>query len=178
MTDKFDDAIDRAVREMLDVEPRADLRARVMARLPASGSRLPAHGFRLPAVRWVLAPLAAAALIVLAIFLARRSEPLPQAPVVAQRSDQHLPADRVAVPAVTQIARPAARRGSVPERRRVEAQSLESDGAGGIEPLHAIAPISVPPIVERRIAPADIAVRPLTPIAEMQIAPLTPPDRR
>jgi hypothetical protein len=34
------------------------------------------------------------------------------------------------------------------------------------------------PIVESRIAPPEIAVRSLTPISEMQIAPLTPPDRR
>jgi hypothetical protein len=49
MSADFDEAIDRAVREMLDVEPPADLRARVIAQLPASGSRLPAFGFRLPA---------------------------------------------------------------------------------------------------------------------------------
>src|SRR5262249_31013224 len=174
MTDKFDDAIDRAVREMLDVEPRADLRARVMARLPASGSPLPPPGFRLAAVGGVLAPLAAAALIVLAIFLARRSEPLPQAPVVAQRSDRHLPADRVAVPAVTQIARPAARRGSVPERRRVEAQSLESDGAGGVGALPPIPPPHAPPLFARPIAPAGTSPPPLPPRPPTHVAPLSP----
>jgi hypothetical protein len=48
MSADLDKAIDRAVHEMLDVEPRADLRARVLAQLPAAGSRLPASGFRLP----------------------------------------------------------------------------------------------------------------------------------
>src|SRR4051812_22222395 len=110
MSADLDKAIDGAVREMLDVEPRADLRARVLAQLPASGFWLPASGVRLPAAGWVLGPLAAAALVVLAIMLPRRSEPLPQAPVVAHATDHYLPSDRVAV-----APQP---RGSVPIARR------------------------------------------------------------
>jgi hypothetical protein len=47
-----------------------------------------------------------------------------------------------------------------------------------IEPLKTIAAIAVPPIVQERIAPAEISVRPLNAIAELQVSPLTPPDRR
>src|SRR5437763_12097432 len=93
MSADLDKAIDRAVREMLDVEPRADLRARVLAQLTASGFRLPAFG-------WVLAPIAAAAVIVLAVMLAPRSESLPQAPVVAHATDRRLPADAAPAPPV------------------------------------------------------------------------------
>jgi hypothetical protein len=54
----------------------------------------------------------------------------------------------------------------------------DADASPALAPLPSITPISVMPIVESRIAPTDIAVRTLTPISEMQIAPLTPPDRR
>jgi hypothetical protein len=187
MPDRFDEAIDRAVREMLDVEPRADLRARVMAQLPASGSRLPASGFRLPASGWVLAPLAAAALIVLAVFIARRTEPLPQAPVVAAAVDRRLPPEvappSVAPPLVRQVAREP---NAVPTPQRaantgtVVAAVFPGDDQATtvINPLKTIAPIAMTPIAQSTIAPAEIAVRPLNTIAEVQIAPLTPPDGR
>ena len=38
MSADFDKAIDRAVREMLDVEPPAGLRRRVLEQIPASGT--------------------------------------------------------------------------------------------------------------------------------------------
>ena len=182
MSDRFDDAIDRAVREMLDVEPPANLRARVMAQLPASGSRLPASGFRLTASGWVVGSLAAAVLIVLAIFVARRSEPLPQAPIVARAADRHLPPERTARPTERPIrgdvvTRPAARaRGA----DRIAAAVLPPDDSGfsDIAPLKTITPIAVAPIAPERITPAELAVRPLNTITDVQIAPLTPPDRR
>jgi hypothetical protein len=61
----------------------------------------------------------------------------------------------------------------------VQATSVpDADSSAALAPLPSITPISVMPIVESRIAPPEIAVRSLTPISEMQIAPLTPPDRR
>lgn len=186
MSDRFDDAIDRAVREMLDVEPRADLRARVMARLPPSGSRLPASGFRLPASGWVLAPLAAAALIVLAVFIARRTEPLPEGRTIARAADQYLvPDPTVPVRAVeppivippTRVTPPAQR--TVSGGTIVAAMSaVDADGTTAIDPLRSIAPIGMSPIARDTIAPAEVAVRPLNTITEIQIAPLTPQDRR
>ena len=47
-----------------------------------------------------------------------------------------------------------------------------------IEPLQAITPIEMAPIAEHRVTPADITIRPLNPIVEVQIAPLSPPDGR
>ena len=190
MSADFDKQIDRAVREMLDVEPPADLRARVMAevtvpgsRLPASGFRLPATGFRLPAAGWALA---AAALILLAVFVARRSEPVPQAPVVA--ADRHLPAETVpsvrtpeaaprTVSAPIAVAAGRSPRTAV-DSRLAEATDVNDHASTVIAPLKTIAPISLAPMSQDAIAPADVAVRPLNTITEIQIAPLTPADRR
>jgi hypothetical protein len=193
MSADFDKAIDRAVREMLDVEPPADLRARVMAQLPAPGSRLSASGFRLPALGsrlpafgWVLAPLAAAALIVLAIFVARRAEPLPQGPGITRARDYHLGPE---TPARVRVVEPPAAVPpalvTAPARRPVSGGTIAAasfngndDAATAIEPLKRITPIDAAPIAQASIAPAEIAVRPLNTITEVQIAPLTPPDRR
>ena len=75
---KLDAAIDDAVRQMLDVEPPAGLRARVIDQLPVSGSRRPASGFRLPLFGFGVA--LAAAILVLAVLLPRRAAQ-PIAPV-------------------------------------------------------------------------------------------------
>ena len=80
MSDQIDDAIDRAVREMLDVEPPADLRARVIDRIEARPASVfhparVASAFRRKI--WISAPLAAAAVLVLAVW-----GPWRQAPVV------------------------------------------------------------------------------------------------
>jgi hypothetical protein len=187
MSADFDKAIDRAVREMLDVEPPADLRARVMARLPASadaaGGR-PAAGFRLPASRWILAPLAAAALMVLVVSLARRSEPLLQTSVVARGPDRYLPPEstpRAAPQPVGQVVPPRVVPSPAPRSRNsgtVVAADFGEPGTTVIEPLKRITPIDAAPITQEIIAPAEIAVRPLNAITELQIAPLTPADRR
>jgi hypothetical protein len=191
----FDLAIDRAVREMLDVEPRADLRGRVLAQVDASGSRLPASSFRLPASGWALGTLAAAALIVLAVFVARRSEPVAPATRVATRgTDQPLvvtpegpqrrpasvpmPSQRV-IAALPRAARTPAARHAIPLPAAGVVVATVADGEPvDIVPLQTITPIQIDPIAPQRIAPADLALHPLNPITDVQIAPLTPPDRR
>jgi hypothetical protein len=194
---RIDRAIDGAVREMLAVEPRADMRARVIARLPASGFRLPAAGFRLPSSVFVLSSVAAAALILLAVFVARRSEPLPQAPVVAHAPDHYLPSEAAPAPPMHRDDAPkvrlAARVAPVaspvhevaptmtqPARGTVMAADYSGDevAATAIGPLETIAPITIKPLGNDRIVPAEIGVRPLPRISDVQIAPLTPPDRR
>src|SRR6476469_10173792 len=98
MSADFDKAIDGAVREMLDVEPAAGLRQRVLEELPAfaeapagepaSGFQLPASGSRLPArllvassFSWkVLLPVAAAAVLVLAVLLLLGRSRVPGTP--------------------------------------------------------------------------------------------------
>ena len=83
-TTRLDVAIDRAVREMLDVEPPAGLRGRVLDRI----SNVLASAFRRKA--WLLAPIAAAAVIVLAVMLPWRG-----APRIANPSQGQAPAPRV-----------------------------------------------------------------------------------
>jgi len=188
MSDHLDEAIDRAVREMLDVEPRADLRARVMAQLPASGSRLPAAGFRLPASRWILVPLAAAALIVLGVLVARRGGPVSTQPPASAKGPEVLaPVPEPRQPVIgtpTRAVTPAFVRTTAAAPRGTRDRTVAAAAAGvdnatiDIAPLKRIAPIAVAEIGEHDIAPAEIAVRPLNTITEIQIAPLTPPDRR
>jgi len=78
MSADFDKAIDGAVREMLDVEPPAGLRRRVLEKLPAGGFQLPASSFRLPASGWVLGAVGAAAVVILAVFLTRGTPQQPE----------------------------------------------------------------------------------------------------
>ncbi|HEY2433019.1 MAG TPA: hypothetical protein VGI12_10135 [Vicinamibacterales bacterium] len=182
--DRFDRAIDRAVREMLDVEPPADLRARIVSQLPGSGSRLPGAGLWLPAgsqrTRWILAAGVAAAILLALVVTRHDTAILPHAPVVATALDTRLPAKRVAAvepPPAIPLAPPRPVAAAAP--RRIAAAAVELDGPSiTIEPLNRIAPINVAPIAGSRVTPATIAIAPLSPIAEMQIAPLTPPDRR
>lgn len=183
MTDRLDDAIDRAVRDMLDVEPRADLRARVIAQLAGPRFRLPAIPVRL------VASVAAAAVILFAVFVVRRTAPVaPPAPVVARTGDLLLaaetrrgapakpaPSDATMppVPASVRVGPRAPQMG-----RDVVAFDTVENQTTAIEPLQSIAPIAIAPIAQDSIAPAEIAMHSLDPISEVQIAPLTPPDRR
>jgi len=181
--DKLDRAIDRAVREMLDVEPRADLRARVVRRIEAGAGK---GGSRTaPTLSWILVPFAAAALIALAVFVARRSEPVVLSPVVADAPDVNLPAaTRPDLPSAieTPVGQPPATardaRATGPAGARGAVATVADDASVRLAPLNTITPIAVAPIEQDTIAPAEIAVRPLNTVAEIQIAPLTPPDRR
>jgi hypothetical protein len=66
-TTRLDVAIDRAVREMLDVEPPAGLRGRVMDRISVASAFGRKRRFQRKA--WALLPIAAAAVIVLAVMI-------------------------------------------------------------------------------------------------------------
>jgi hypothetical protein len=186
----FDAAVDRAVREMLDVEPGAGLRGRVLARIDVpSGADHVASAFRR---RFLLTgvPLAAAATVVLALLLPSRTAERPAPPpavanvepqqpssprpapsvVVAQRGPKTTAAPRV-VAAARPVATPA-------PPRMLSAATLPLADSTDIEALESITPIQMEPIAEHRIAPAEISVPPLNPIVELQIAPLTPSERR
>jgi hypothetical protein len=175
MTNDFDHAIDRAVRDMLDAEPRADLRDRVVASAFRRNSAISvASAFRRHGL-----VLAAAALILLAVFIARRSDPAaPQPPVIAHGSDRILP-----LPPPRDVPEPP----SPAARRQVRREPSITIAAASIEttvtpvpiaPLNPIAPIALTPIARNPIAPDGIAVQPLAPIDDLDIAPLTPAERR
>jgi hypothetical protein len=178
MTEReIDTAIDRAVRDLMNVDTDAAFRARVTARLQR------------PARRLLLPRLAAAALTVAAVAAAviwmRPSA--PGAPASAPKTEARGP---VAVaPPQTETAR--SNRGAVlpttaalsPARARTAAEAIPRGAlvatvadapASTIAPLTSLDPIDVEPIAQVSIAPPEIVVAPLTPISEMQISPLDP----
>ena len=190
MTDELDRAIDRAAREMLDVEPRADLRARVLSRLRDHGSRLPTAGFTLPAFGLrMLATVATAAVVLLLVLLARSGAPvMPQPPVMARGGDQHLPAEMTAVKGVASVpaAAPAERGGGV---RRVAARPPARVVAAAVDEdrnFSAIAALAGPPAIDvagleapaagalPSFAPEPMSIRAL----DVSALPETPRERR
>ena len=190
MSADFDKAIDRAVREMLDVEPAADLRGRVMDRIARRGAgRRPAW---ISKIGWVAVPLAAAAVLVLALVLPSRQT--PQRPVTVA----HVETTRPSVPATEKSAagleqrpsspnprtRPVARP-QVPERQPLTAAAgADVDAAGAnitvIEALAGPASIAVGRLAEPP-APALSSIEPAPMHVEaLEIPALsqTPRERR
>jgi hypothetical protein len=198
-----DDAIDGAVREMLDVEPPAGLRGRVLDRIDGLSTNPVVSTFRWNTRKnwWLAGPIVAAAAILLAVLAPCRetasrqtaqvrpsgSPSLAQAqpapvppPVTAQRPQPPRTALRPTAPVTPTGARSGPRpspRG-IEDRLVVAAVAPDVAGNTAIDPLAAIAPITVAGTHPADIAPKDIAISPLAPIAELQIAPLSPPDRR
>lgn len=185
----LDRAIDGAVREMLDVEQPAGFRGRVVTRLNASGSPRTSR-FRLPVSGFGIAGAAAAALIIAVLLPSRTTEQPPASPIVAivepPRIPLPAPAPSVsaprpqppasAAPRVAAAPRPSA--AAAPDRIVAATSFAPSGMTTEIEPLQSIAPIEMAPIADHRVAPPDISIRPLNPIVEVQIAPLSPPDGR
>src|SRR5437764_14123729 len=89
---RFDLSIQLAVREMLDVEPAAGLRRRVMAQIPNSvGSAFRRNDLSRRKTLWT--PLAAAAALVIAVMLwSRSTAPIPP-PSLARAADRNLPTE-------------------------------------------------------------------------------------
>jgi|SRR6516165_3107501 len=182
MSADLDKAIDRAVREMLDVEPRADLRARVVARVDERRGSFQWPGSRFQRLAVLIG---AAAVLVLVLVLARRAEPpTPPPAIAAAQVPERPPAGATRQPPIGVPAAPAplaatARNAVSQDPARVAyAASVDTTGTTAIDPLTAITPIGVAPIGQSSITPDPIGVRPLDRITEMQIAPLSPPDGR
>lgn len=177
--DRFDAAIDRAVREMVDVEPPAGLRGRVMDRIDGSKeSRRKAA--------WMAAPLAAAAVIVLAVLAPWRTERPALGPLAQVATDRRLPAaapGTLPAPAsVPQVVVARDRPGSPRAARTIEAAVDASEQFAGaqIEALAGPAPLAV----ERLSGPPAPAVQTLDvapieiPALEVNAITETPRERR
>jgi hypothetical protein len=183
MTDpELETAIDRAVRELMSVDADSAFRTRVTARLaqPAPRTWVP---------RLVAAVVTAAAIVACLIWM--RPSPLnapestaagrtaPPAPVVSPQVPQSglpkLPVRRVERRAARRIPT-AASVGAIPPGIIV-ATGVETT-SGALAPLESLEAIQVPPIAQSYIAPADIVVAELSPIAELQVSPLEPPTAR
>jgi hypothetical protein len=176
---EIDTAIDRAVRDLMNVDGNGAFRARVTARLER------------PARRRSRLSLVAAAVVaaILAIVWARTSgvdAPAPSTSVVVAPRET---GERIAGPgrpaevaktvtapsALPAVSRSAARPDGIP-RRAIGATTVEAPP--GIPPLPALASISLEPIVQASIAPTAIVVASLPPIAEVQIELLEPRTER
>lgn len=187
--DRIDAAIDRAVCEMLDVEPPAGLRGRVLDRIGERQSRAASASRR--KIVWTAVPLALAAILTLAVLApwrqdARQPEQaVPIAAAVQPSSRVPLPPPasrdtRRAPPARRPVVDAAHRRQPTArgDGRVAAAAFVPSEAAPGVEPLTPIAPITVPAVRPAQIEQRDVVVTPLSAIAEVQVAPLSPPDRR
>jgi hypothetical protein len=181
MTEReIDTAIDRAVRDFMDVDTDSAFRPRVTARL-----QRPARRAWTP--RLAVAAVATVA-IAMALLWIRTPPPAATTEGNAVSAEQALPlptpsvggSDPKAAAAVPMAPpRASARRAAEPSipPGTVVAAVAEMPFTS-IAPLTAIEPISVEPIANTPITPQEIVVAPLSPIAEVQISPLEPRTAR
>ncbi len=183
---QLDEAIDLAVREMMNVEPRGDLRARVLAELggpPARVSLWPRFAFGSMAL--------AAAILAFFLFAKRPADRAVEHSV----SGTHPPAPVSGPTAATGSPVPSTighepvlpdegRRRTLArtpafEDRPVRAASVDSaelvaaDATAPVERLPAIEPIPISRLDDVPVATSPIAIEPIT-IERIEIAPLTP----
>ncbi len=176
----LDAAIDRAVRDLMGVEPRAGLRERVLAELTGEPAR---------AAWWPRLALGSAAVAVVVVVLLMINRP-PEQPVDRTIAGATPPA--VAPGNTSETAKPpgaappvhvdgpraqAATQRPVVEDRLVQAASIAANEPIAIEPMTAVEPLAlIDPIrIARLEVPAelDISIKPIT-IARIEITPLTP----
>ena len=178
----LDDAIDRAVHELVQAEPRPGLRRRVIAKVNAPAKRSSW------AVRFLLPASAMAAVILLAVWLRPVTPPAAEvpAPQVVQQQPTAAP-PRVQAPVTipsAPAAAPVVARRSSPRRQppvqfsfgaandRVSATSvtepadraarpIDSAGAPVIDPPMALPPIHIAPIEVQPIVIKPIEVKPI-----------------
>jgi hypothetical protein len=168
----LDRAIDRAVGEMLDVEPPPDLRAQVLERIAHPHTR------RLP---WVIVPLAAAALLVLVLAgpwrASQKTSPFLRASSLAQSvAAIRTPLTRGVNRTAIEPARTASNAARVrPLVRLPPAAPAMQVRVPALDPLDAI---DVPPVSVTRLDDRQVAVAPLAPIEQIQIEPVGPPEGR
>lgn len=176
---RIDLAIDRAVREMMEFDPPAGLRRRVLARLQAPQRR----AWLVPA--WGMA--AAAAVLILAALVLRPGAPAPlpqeqfatqRIPLPVQPATESVPAgiQPPEAPASASAAKPLRPATAGPVRREALAPPPHMDTVFG-NPDRRVAAANVPaaaPAPLEAAAPEAIAVGGLTPlrISDITIAPL------
>jgi hypothetical protein len=186
--EQLDDAIDRAVREMMDVDPPAGLRARVLARLDAPG-----HPWR-PAR--LLAGAAAVAIALLALLQPWRQAPEPeprlataspgQPPAVApQQPPQPAPPPSVQPGPATPrrspggVTRPATSDSRERLRTRLDDEIVAANAPvepdAGPMPLAPLPGIDVGRIAPEHLETAAVSLSPLPSPRWLQIDPLPTP---
>ena len=203
MTDKqlsdrrLDEAIDRAVREMMNVEPRADLRARVLAEL----DRPPARISLRPRLAFAAVTLAVAVAVLTTIL--QRPSDHRDAPQVAGSLPAPIPSPQPAPgptrppiggitsapragtgsstssPGSSRLESPQSRRGTRLQDRPIQAASIDTlvapeiEPAGSVERLRPIDPIGIASLNPIGISTPDIVITPIT-VEQVDITPLPP----
>jgi hypothetical protein len=177
---EIDTAIDRAARELMNVDADAAFRARVAERL----TRATARRIR----PWLLAVPATAVAIILALawMRSRPDAPVGPGPLARLAAPAVAPAPqaRAGLPPVSLPQRPApaatrsSRRAATVPSARGAIITTAVEAPPDIPPLQALESITVEPIVHTSIAAAAIVIAPLPPIAEVQIEPLEPRAER
>jgi hypothetical protein len=172
----LDAVIDRAVREMLDVEPSPALRARVIARLEH-----PRSSFRWA---WIAAPITAATVLVLALWIPSRHRPLVSRPVSLTAQIQPVRSSPPLLNASNGNASGQPRRGGnvVTDRlaaaRAVAVPETPFQSTIAIRPLVDVTPIGIAGIEYDRVEAERTEVAPLAQLSAVTVGPLSPPDRR
>lgn len=194
MTDKhLDDAIDRAVREMMSAEPASDLRRRVLDTITRPRRR---------AIAWsalAYGSAALAAIVLLVVSLVTRRADVPEtrvagAPTVSPAAAPTRPSPLAPEPAEQPAVSSPGRRQSPARRpreastpdvgvpnfadRRVEAASIPGALALGSEAMSAaslepVVPLGIAAIGAEPIVTKEIGIAPID-IVRIEIAPLPP----
>jgi len=180
----LDDAIDRAVRELMSVDPPEGLRGRVFARIEERPSA------RLYGLLAGAAAVAALLLLVLLPLRSSRQEPATPvatstpapAPLPPRVSAGDVPPSPAPVPASSpRIDSPRVDSRSVDDRRRarlageVVAANASVELESGPEPLVALPEIGLHSIAPTPLETSQVSVSPLVSLHRLQLDPLPPP---
>jgi hypothetical protein len=177
---ELDTAIDRAVRDLMNVDTDAAFRARVTARLER-----PAHRTWMP--RLVAIGMMAAAVVAALLWMRPAPTDAPAPAIVREQGPPPPASSPVAEagslrPRVTPSEKPPTRRD--PLRAAVRAiprgavVAAVAEEPSAIPPLTAVDAIVVEPLAQTPIATARIVVTPLSAITDLQVSPLEPPTPR
>ena len=170
---RIDDAIDRAVREIMHAEPDADFRRRVLLRIeqPARTAWVWGPGF---------AAAAAVAILIVATFLIARRSPtsVPLEETVSNRpavSVPGAPPQPIQQPAPARAAPP---REMVARPRTIRARTRSLQELQAFESSVEIDPITVDLIEANPVQRPAVDVTPLAALTPIEVAPLPPPSGR
>jgi len=185
----LDAAIDAAVREMLDMEPAADLRGRVMDRIDGLSANSAASAFGRK-LWWIAGPVAVAATIVLAVLVPWRGATTIERPPSTGGGDTRLAVESAPRPSIVTHERPApihvvTIRSSTPGPQSIRAADAAGEDVNftSVEAVQALAgpeAIAVQRLTEPSprslpsIEPAPLEIRAL----QISALPETPRERR
>ena len=170
--ERFDRVIDEVARQMTEGELPGDFRARVIARLD-SGDR----PRRLWPAAWVLSPIAVAAVVIVAIFVARGVQDRDVAPTRANQTVQVPPSPQSGFRGTST---PDTAHEGLHDTGRKSVRRPGPSGLVATSDLDALAPprLEVAPLDVEALSTASIAVPQLDAIAPIAVEPLPANDQR